>query len=98
MTHDPLCPFKGIGRLNWIADDTNECWGCSLITRVRDDEANRKPEPPHDQHWYADNLCSYCIGYAAALDAALNAALSVTREIDKDEMRWAINALREGEK
>lgn len=66
MSHDPMC-FESARKL--VPAEYN-C-ECDLIARVREDEANRKPEPPHDQHWYADNLCSYCIGYAAALRDAV---------------------------
>ena len=29
-----------------------------------------KPSPPHDKHYFADNVCAYCIGRREALDAA----------------------------
>ena len=41
MTHDPMCPFKDMGELNFVADDSNNCWGCRLITEVRQEERNR---------------------------------------------------------
>ena len=41
MIHDPMCPFKDMGELNFIADDTNDCWGCRLVAEVRQEERNR---------------------------------------------------------
>ena len=87
MTHDPM--LDGIRR--WVYSQTTGAVFTgeggefvlfsdlpALIAAVRQDEANRKPEPPHDQHWYADNLCSYCIGYAAALRDAKAAVMAVS--------------------
>ena len=77
MNHDPLCPQYDC----WLEGCT-VCDECDLIARVREDEANRKPEPPHDQHWYADNLCSYYIGYDAALRDAVEAVNAAPDAID----------------
>jgi len=30
-----------------------------------------KPSPPHDKHYFADNVCAYCVGRREALDAAV---------------------------
>jgi len=32
-----------------------------------------KPSPPHDRHYFADNICAYCVGYSEALSAAREA-------------------------
>lgn len=29
-----------------------------------------KPSPPHDQHYFADNICAYCVGYSEAFTEA----------------------------
>ena len=95
MTHDPLCPHDK-GAYHELGE--NSC-KCDFIAKVREDEANRSPEQPHDQHSYADNLCSYCIGFDAALNAteeAIRAVLGVDERNLHAELTAlaAIDALR----
>ena len=36
-----------------------------------------KPSPPHDQHYFADNICAYCVGRSEDLSAAREAVNAV---------------------
>ena len=56
--HDPMCPFKDMGRINFIEDDTERCWGCALIARVREDERDKREK---DGPWFRphDPLCPH---------------------------------------
>jgi hypothetical protein len=41
-----------------------------------------KPSPPHDQHYFADNICAYCVGQREMLDGCIAVILSMK---DSDE-------------
>ena len=36
-----------------------------------------KPSPPHDRHYFADNICAYCVGYRQAFTAARKAVAAL---------------------
>ena len=66
-----------------------------------------KPSPPHDQHYFADNICAYCVGYREAFTAARKAVAALrgcigtdgsgdgTVWVEKADALDAIDALRE---
>lgn len=55
-----------------------------------------KPSPPHDQHYFADNICAYCVGYREAFTAARKAVAGLPEFAMRDTCVSAIDALREG--
>ena len=63
-----------------------------------------KPSPPHDQHYFADNICAYCVGRSEALSAARRALYAMENvggypEFDfdhiRDDFRDVIDSLKE---
>ena len=54
-----------------------------------------KPSPPHDQHYFADNICAYCVGHREALDAAVQRVAALPEYKLRDTCVAAIDALRE---
>jgi hypothetical protein len=57
-----------------------------------------KPSPPHDQHYFADNICAYCVGHREALDAAAQRVAALPEYAMRDACGLAIDALREEKK
>lgn len=41
-----------------------------------------RPSPPHDRHYFADNICAYCVGQREMLDGCIAVILSMK---DSDE-------------
>lgn len=80
--NDPLCP----ARHDAIWEGDPPC-KCAEYARVREDERAHPTDVAGYVSWGNH-------GYAAALRDAETAVLSVTREIDKDEMRWLFQGLR----
>ena len=54
-----------------------------------------KPSPPHDKHYFADNICAYCVGYREAFTAARKAVAALPEYKMRDTCVAAIDALRE---
>ena len=57
-----------------------------------------KPSPPHDQHYFADNICEYCVGYREAFAAARKAVAALPEYALRDTCVSAIDELREEKK
>ena len=57
-----------------------------------------KPSPPHDQHYFADNICAYCVGYREAFTAARKAVAGLPEYAMRDTCVSAIDELREEKK
>lgn len=54
-----------------------------------------KPSPPHDQHYFADNICAYCVGYREAFTAARKSVAALPQYAMRDTCVSAIDELRE---
>ena len=52
-----------------------------------------KPSPPHDKHYFADNICAYCVGRREGLDAARDAVAAAYD--DPAPMRDGMNVREE---
>jgi hypothetical protein len=57
-----------------------------------------KPSPPHDQHYFADNICAYCVGHREALDAAVQRVAALPEYAMRDTCVHAIEDIRKEEK
>jgi len=49
-----------------------------------------KPSPPHDQHYFADNICGYCVGRREALDAVAQRVAALAEYVLRDTCVAAI--------
>ena len=54
-----------------------------------------KPSPPHDQHYFADNICAYCVGRSEAFTAARKAVAALPEYALRDTCVSAIDELKE---
>ena len=54
-----------------------------------------KPSPPHDQHYFADNICAYCVGCSDAFTAAHKAVAALPEYALRDTCVSAIDSLKE---
>ena len=57
-----------------------------------------KPSPPHDQHYFDDNICAYCVGFVEALSAAAQRVAALPEYAMRDTCGLAIDELRRQEK
>jgi len=57
-----------------------------------------KPSPPHDQHYFVDNICAYCVGRREALDAAAQRVAALSEYVLRDTCVSAIEDIRKEEK
>ena len=53
-----------------------------------------KPSPPHDQHYFADNICAFCVGRSDAFTASHKAVAVLPEYALRDTCVSAIDALR----